>query len=207
MTETATREAYDGLADTYAELFTTAFEGNPLDRGMHDAFAELVTGAIADLGCGPGRVTAYLHSRGLDVFGMDLSPRMVTLARQAYPDLRFEQGSMTGVPVEDASLGGIVARYSVIHTQPEELPVIFAEFARVLAPGGHLLISFYAHDGAELAEPFDHKVTRAYRLSPDGVAGLLAEAGLKEIARLERQPNEGERFLQGCLLLRKDPAV
>lgn len=203
MTETTTREAYDGLADKYAELFTTPFEGNPLDRGMHDAFAEMVTGTVADVGAGPGRVTSYLRSRGLDVFGMDLSPRMVTLARQAYPDLRFEQGTMTSIGAADVSLGGIVSRYSVIHTPPEELPVAFAEFARVLAPGGHLLISFYAHDGAELAEPFDHKVTLAYKLSPGGISGLLAEAGLTEVARLVRQPREGERFLQACLLFRK----
>ncbi|MFZ0120625.1 MAG: class I SAM-dependent methyltransferase [Pseudonocardiaceae bacterium] len=45
------------------------------------------TGPVADLGCGPGRLTAHLHSLGLSLLGVDLSPSMVALARRTYPDL------------------------------------------------------------------------------------------------------------------------
>jgi hypothetical protein len=46
----------------------------------------------------------------------------------------------------DGVLGGIVAWYSIIHTPPQRLPVTFAEFGRVLSPGGHLLLAFQAGD-------------------------------------------------------------
>lgn len=204
-----TRTAYDSVAALYAELFPDSVAGRPLDAALVAAFAELVRGAgggpVADLGCGPGGVTARLASLGRPAFGVDASPAMVELARRAYPDLRFDEGSLLALDIADGALGGALAWYSIIHTPPEDLPAVFAEFARVLAPGGHLLVGFFATgDGsAGAAEPFDHKVARAYRLSVDRVAELAAEAGLAEVARMSREPVEGERFRQGRLLARR----
>jgi SAM-dependent methyltransferase len=59
---------------------------------MLTAFAELVTGPVADVGCGSGRVTAFLHDLGVPTSGIDLSPRMVAAARRTYPALRFIEG-------------------------------------------------------------------------------------------------------------------
>ncbi|MGZ6820822.1 MAG: class I SAM-dependent methyltransferase, partial [Blastococcus sp.] len=130
------RAAYDTVAADYAELLRTELARKPLDRAMLGAFAELVhvdaEAPVADVGCGPGRVTAHLHTLGLPVFGIDLSPAMVAVARRTHPELRFDEGSMTALDLPDASLGGLVAWYSVIHTPPELLPGVFAEFARVL---------------------------------------------------------------------------
>lgn len=196
-----TRTAYDAVASLYAERFSTMLDTRPLERGMLAAFAERVrdTGPVADIGCGPGNLTAHLHTLGVVTFGIDLSPEMVTLARQAHPDLRFDEGSMTALDLEDGVLGGILAHYSVIHTPPDQLPAVLAEFHRALAPGGHLLIGFFA--GADpLPQEFDHKVTLAYRWSPDSLADLLRRAGLVEAARLVREPYEDERFQQAQLL-------
>lgn len=59
---------------------------------MLAGFAELVRAdggrPVADFGCGPGHVTAHLDSLGVSAFGIDLSPRMVEIARRRYPDLR-----------------------------------------------------------------------------------------------------------------------
>ncbi|AXI80747.1 class I SAM-dependent methyltransferase [Peterkaempfera bronchialis] len=203
-----TRTAYDAVAVEYARLFSTSLETQPLSRALLAAFAELVraadAGPVADLGCGPGHVTAHLHGLGLSAFGIDLSPAMIALARQAHPDLRFDQGSMTDLDLPDGSLGAIVAWYSVIHTPPERLPETLAEFHRVLAPGGHLLLAFQAGDEPLIpAQAFDHKVTLAYRWSPDGLAEVLGRAGFAEKARLVRQPDENERFQQGHLLARR----
>jgi hypothetical protein len=71
-----------------------------------------------------------------------------------------------------------------------------------VAPGGHLLLGFFAGD-EPMPQEFDHKVTLAYRWSPDGLAELLRQAGFTEVARLLRAPHEGERFQQGHLLVRK----
>ncbi|MFE9248858.1 methyltransferase domain-containing protein [Streptomyces sp. NPDC007088] len=200
-----TADAYDAVADLYAELSRDSLAGLPLDRAMLSAFAELVRasgpGPVADLGCGPGPGTAHLRALGLDVFGVDLSPAMITLARAAYPGLRFELGSMDALDLPGAALSGIVSWYSLIHTPPEELPAYFAEFRRVLAPGGHLLLGFFESEGGPVSA-FDHKVTTAYRWPVDGIAGLAGAAGFTEIGRMLREPGEGERFRRGHLLMR-----
>ncbi|KAB8184598.1 class I SAM-dependent methyltransferase [Microbispora catharanthi] len=203
---TMTAEAYDAVAVLYAELFRDSLDRLPLDRAALAAFAESVradgAGPVAELGCGPGYVTAHLRGLGLDAFGIDLSPTMIELAREAYPDLRFEIGSMHALDLADGELSGVVSWYSVIHTPPRELPPYFAEFRRVLAPGGHLLLGFFESEGDPVTE-FDHKVAPAYRWPIDDLAELAREAGFAEVGRMLREPLEGERFRQGRLLMRR----
>ncbi|GAA4848781.1 class I SAM-dependent methyltransferase [Saccharopolyspora rosea] len=201
----ATADAYDAVAVRYAEFARDELAGLPLDRAVLAAFAELArttgAGPVAELGCGPGRVTAHLRDLGLDVFGVDLSPVMIDLARQAHPDLRFEVGSMDSLDLADGELHGIVSWYSVIHIPPRELPAYFTEFRRVLAPGGHLLLAFFESEGGPVAA-FDHAVATAYRWPIDDLAGLADEAGFVEVGRMLREPREQERFRRGHLLVR-----
>ncbi|MFJ7218609.1 class I SAM-dependent methyltransferase [Amycolatopsis sp. NPDC098790] len=204
---TSTRTAYDTVADAYAEEARDALATSPWDRAMLNTFAELVgaTGPVGDLGCGPGRLTGHLASLGLDVFGVDLSPGMVAVARRAHPELRFEVGSLTALALEDGSLTGALAWYSLIHTPPEQLPVVVAELARVLAPGGRLLTAFQVGDERlHIPRGYGHEVSfDAYRLQPDFVAGLFEAAGLAMEARLVRAPREREKTQQAYLLARK----
>lgn len=193
-----TREAYDAAAVTYAQLFRDSLRDSPLDRAILSAFAEVVGasggGQVADLGCGPGHITAHLDELGLTASGVDASPAMIELARQSYPGLRFDVGAMAALNIADGVLGGVLSRWSVIHTPPQELPAILAEFHRVLAPGGHLLIGFSASDGpSHLTQSFDHAVALAYRWSPDHLAATLREAGLAEVARMVREPQPTDR--------------
>ena len=173
------------------------------------ALAELVctagNGPVADVGCGPGRVTAYLSSLGSNAFGIDLSSAMVAEARRAHPDLRFDEGSMTALDLEDGALGGVVAWYSMIHTPPEQLPGVFAEFQRVLAPGGQLLLAFQVGDSrVRLEHTYGHVVSfDVYRLSPETITNQLAEAGLVVHAQLVREPDALETTRQAYLLARK----
>ncbi|MEO3854695.1 methyltransferase domain-containing protein [Acrocarpospora sp. B8E8] len=185
----ATRSAYNSRAAEYNELFRDPLADKPLDRALIDTFADLVKaaggGPIADLGCGPGHFTAYLHARGLPVFGIDLSPGMIEQARQEHPDLRFEVGSMFALELADGSVGGVFSHYSIIHTPPERVHELFDEFTRVLAPGGHVLLAFAAtEEPSQLAEPYDHAVSLAYRWSTDMIAGMLRERNIVETARL-----------------------
>nr|WP_223242406.1 class I SAM-dependent methyltransferase [Streptomyces sp. CBMA123] len=193
------------MAVRYADFVKDGLAHLPLDRSFVTAFADLVRATgnarVADLGCGPGYLSAALRERGVDVFGVDLSPELIAIARRTYPGLRFEVGSMGALEVADGALGGVVSWYSLIHTPPEQLPAYLAEFRRVLAPGGCALLAFFEADG-EPVTPFDHAVTTAYRWPFDALAALAGQAGFTETARLLRAPGEGERFRRGHLLLR-----
>ncbi|MEV7520128.1 class I SAM-dependent methyltransferase [Streptomyces sp. NPDC091371] len=206
------RASYDTVAVDYARLLGTELSGKPLDRAMLASFAEYVRAdgrggdrAVADVGCGPGRVTAHLDGLGVPTFGIDLSPAMVAVARRTYPGLRFEVGSMAALDVADGVLGGVLAWYSTVHTPTSELPAVFAEFARVLAPGGYVLIAFKAGDRKiRLEHAYGHPVgLDVYWTPPDLIAGLLAGAGLAEAARLVREPDAAEKGPQGFVLARK----
>ena len=206
-----TRVAYDTVAPDYAELLKDSLAEIPMDRAMLAVFAELVlgdgAGPVGDIGCGPGRITKHLDSLGLDVFGIDLSPAMVDVARRAHPGLRFDVGSLTGLDLADGAMAGVVAWYSIIHTPPKELPAVFAELHRVMRPGGHLLLA--VQDGED--EPVDHEQAYghavsfvSYRLSTDRVVDLLGRAGFAMSTRVVREPDGAyERTKQTYLLARK----
>lgn len=205
-----TRAAYDAMAAEYADGFRAELAAKPLERAMLAAFAELVTGAgggpVADIGCGPGHVTAHLRDLGLSASGIDLSPEMVAQARREHPDLRFAVGSMTALDLPDGALAGIVALYSVIHVPEHRLPEVFAEFHRVLRPGGQLMLTFQVGDEPlHRTEAFGHAIALDYYWRrPDTLAGLLTDAGLDVRARLVREPEEGvEQIQRGCLLARR----
>lgn len=209
----ATRASYDAVADGYGERFSGELAAKPLDRAMLAAFAELVLaaggGPVADIGCGTGRVTAHLNGLGLTVSGIDLSPGMVAVARERHPGLRFDVGSMLSLDVADGSLGGALAWYSTIHIPDERLPEALAEFFRVLAPGGYLLLAFQVGDEPlHLAEALGQPISLDfYRRRPERVAESLQRSGLMLRAQLRREPdgdgNFPERTPQAFLLARK----
>ena len=204
----ATRDSYDEVAGQYTDYVLEVFPTDSVDRAMIGLFADLVSrqdnAQVADVGCGPGHITDFLARRGLSVRGIDLSPAMIDLARRARPDLRFDLGSLLELDIPDGTLGGVLVHYSIIHTPPDQLPLAFAEFSRVLAPGGYLLVSFQTGDDALHGwQELDHKVVAAYRWSLAAMATFLAPAGLTEVARLRGEPSPSNRFHEGHLLARK----
>ncbi|MEW2632434.1 class I SAM-dependent methyltransferase [Streptomyces sp. NPDC048389] len=205
-----TRTSYDAIADDYAEMFRAEPEGKPLTLAMLTAFAQTVAqdggGPVVEFGSGPGRVTAYLHGLGTDVRGVDLSPAMVALARRTYPELRFDEGSMTELGgFADGSLRGVVAWYSLIHLPPAEVPGVLAEFHRVLAPGGHLALAFQVgEDISRHTEAFGHALSLDFhRMRPDRVAEQLREAGFEPTATMVREAAPDEKTPQAHVLARK----
>ncbi|WP_089099592.1 class I SAM-dependent methyltransferase [Streptomyces hyaluromycini] len=205
---TATRTFYDAIADDYADHFRAELVNRPLERALLATYAELVgAGAeVADLGCGPGRTTARLAALGLSVFGLDLSESMLAVARRENPDLRFVPGSMLELDLPDGALDGVVCWYSSIHTPVDRLPGLFAEFHRVLAPGGHLLLAFQVGDVARrLENPWGHRVTLDFeRRRPEFMAELLSDAGFELRSRTVREAEAelGERVPQAFLIAR-----
>ena len=207
----ATRAAYDTVAVDYEALLRDELAAKPYDRAALGVFAELVRasgdGEVADLGCGPGRVTAHLASLGVDAFGIDLSPGMVEVARSRHPGLLFEVGSMATLDLPDASLAGAVAWYSIIHTPAERRPALFAELARVVRPGGWFLAAFQVGDEVvPILHAYGHDVQLdAFRLPPEQVVAGLEAAGFAEHARLVRQPAEREKTPQAFIIASRTP--
>ncbi|WP_367321454.1 methyltransferase domain-containing protein [Streptomyces sp. HUAS ZL42] len=206
---TATRTFYDAVAEDYADRFRDEYAARPLERALLTTYAELVGagGEVADMGCGPGRATAYLAERGLSVFGLDLSESMLAIARRENPGLRFERGSMLDSGLPDGGLAGVVSWYSSIHTPVDRLPALFAEFHRVLAPGGHLLLGFQVGDEPRRHDsPWGHPVSLDFlRRRPEHVIELLKSAGFVLRSRTVREPDDdlGEVVPQAFLIARK----
>lgn len=204
-----TRDGYDRTAAGYVAAFQHHLDDRPLDLAMLKAFADMVPGnqPVIDIGCGTGVATGILHDHGVRVSGIDLSPNMIAQARRLHPDIGFTVGSMTDLDLPDACAGGVCAWYSVIHIPDDHLSAVFAEFERVLVPGGVALLAFQVGDRPRhLTEAFGERVDlRFHRRSPDAVARLLTDAGLPVHAQLIRQP-EGdgvESTPQGYLIARK----
>ena len=176
--------AYSVLADRYIQMFGSTDSCHVDDLALL-AKLETATGPVVDVGCGPGHLTSYLASIGVEASGIDLVPEFIAHARANYPDCRFDIGSMLALPAADMSLAGILAWYSLIHFKPWELPVVLAEFHRALADDGVLILGFF--DG-EAVEPFAHKVTEAYFWPVEKMAQLVRECGfvvLETLARTE----------------------
>src|SRR5512139_3869931 len=131
-----TRTSYDTVARSYAELLRDGLAGLPYLRAALALFAGLVAdgdgGPVADVGCGPGHVTAHLRGLGVDAFGVDLSPGMIDVARREHPGIRFDVGSMTALDLPGASLGGLLAFWSLVHVPDAEIPAVLDGFRRVL---------------------------------------------------------------------------
>jgi SAM-dependent methyltransferase len=161
-----TAAGYDRVAAEYARRIAGELTGKPFDRALLDRFADQTRGrgTVADLGCGPGHVAAYLHARGVEVVGIDLSPGMVEQARRLYPELGFRQGDMRALDAPDGAFAGAVAFYSVIHLPAAERPATFAELARVLGPGAPLLVAF--HVGDHTCTSTSSGTTRSRSISP-----------------------------------------
>jgi len=209
-----TRRSYDAVAEDYAREIAGELRGKPLDRAVLDAFAETVSdGPVADLGCGPGHVAAYLRGRGLPVVGLDLSPAMGAVAgRDA--GLPAVAGDLAALPIRSAALAGAVCLYTVIHLDRERRQAAYRELARVLRPGGRALVSFHVED-AEIAPGgaralstwWGHDVDLTFRfLDPAVEVDALGGAGLATVARIEREPYAGaEHPSRRCTLLLARP--
>ncbi|HXH77455.1 class I SAM-dependent methyltransferase [Nocardioides sp.] len=207
---TQTRDGYDAVAQDYATLLPDVSAETALDVAMIDDFAQRCLaerlGPVADLGCGTGRISGHLAARGVDVFGVDLSTGMVEVARRDHPGIRFDVGSMEALSLDDDTLGGALAWYSLIHTRPELLGTIAQEFARVMRTGAWLLTAFQAGEGErrERAGAYGHPVAMTnYRHAPQHVVDVLDASGFDVHTRLQRAPEGSETTPQAVLLARR----
>jgi ubiquinone/menaquinone biosynthesis C-methylase UbiE len=188
----AIQKSYDGIADEYAGHLYSELDNKPLDRELLTRLAARVKGrgAICDMGCGPGHIARFLHDAGTNVFGLDLSSRMIEEARRLNREISFRQGNMLALDLPDASLAGIAAFYAIVNLPKASLPQVFREMARVLKPDGLLLLAF--HIGDETLQPnalWGRPVSMDfYFFPPHAIQRDLETAGLVVEEVIEREP-------------------
>jgi SAM-dependent methyltransferase len=180
------RLAYASVAELYIDLFGASQRVHADDLAFIGRHLAGRPGAALDLGCGPGHITAYLRSLGVNAAGIDVVPEFIAHAQAAHPSGCYQLGSFENLAAADHSIAGILAWGSLIHLPPQDLDSVLAEFRRVMAPAGTLVLAIFVGD--EVAA-FDHKVVTAYRWPVDEFSERLARAGFTELDRLQR-PSE-----------------
>jgi len=204
------RRAHDDLAEFYAEWLPGMYAQLPVERAVIDLFCTLVLDVgpvVGDVGCGPGCLTPYLAARGLQPHGVDLSPEMVRVARRDHPGFGFEVADVRSLPFADASLDGVLGWYSLMYLAPADRPRAFGEIARVVRPGGYLLVGYKQGDdsprrgGRAVGVEFD-----IYWYSPQEVERRVTDAGFGVVFRGGRPagPGPGEEQPQGYLVARRE---
>ena len=137
MDRTEIRRAWDDISETYADRRDP--DGSDADL-VEDLLARCPPEpAVLDVGCGDGaRTLANLPAGSL---GLDISRSGLELAAETVPDTGLVQADMAAIPVSDGTVDAITAYHAVFHVPRSEHPAVYREFARVLAPGGVLLMT------------------------------------------------------------------
>jgi ubiquinone/menaquinone biosynthesis C-methylase UbiE len=148
---------------------------------------------VLDVGCGTGRLAAALVERGAKVWGVEPSAEMLAQARVAVgPQVGLKRGTAEALPFKDAWFERAVLRL-VVHLV--ERPRALLELARVLAPGGRIVVATFAPDHFEgywLSGGFPEvgEIDRMRFPAPRALEGELAEAGFTGV-RTRLLPQRG----------------
>ncbi|WP_436928095.1 class I SAM-dependent methyltransferase [Halosimplex amylolyticum] len=134
----AVMQGYDGVADAYDADREPAAE-LPF---VESIAADLPDGArVLDAGCGGGRAVLETLGDEYEAVGVDVSSAQLALADERAPAARLVRGDLARLPVDDDAVDALTALHSVIHVPREHHEAVFREFARVLRPGGRLLLT------------------------------------------------------------------
>lgn len=166
-------EFYDDTADAYDRMMDEEIS-LPLYAEALGGMAERISGvagAVLDASCGSGHMLARLAAEyvsGRRIWGVDLSPRMVAIAQARLGDsATVLQGDMANLPpaIAPSSCAAVISFFSLHHLSLAELAPCLAEWTRVLAPGGQLLLAAWEGEGAIDYGDQSDIVTRRYRES------------------------------------------
>jgi ubiquinone/menaquinone biosynthesis C-methylase UbiE len=165
----------------------TAVTRDDLVRRFIDAVPVGADSVALDAACGPGIISAALAPHVREVVAFDLTPEMLSQARQrctgaGLNNVTFRQGSVTAMPFADGSFDAVVTRLSLHHFQHPAQPL--AEMARVLKRGGALVVADVS--SSEVAEESElHNAIEILRdpshvrmLPESELLGLITGAGL-----------------------------
>lgn len=152
---------------------------------------------VLEIGVGTGTLLAELARKAGQVIGVDHSPAMLDearrrLARDGVPGAELRLGEMTHLPIADGAAGCVVASMVLHHAADPQ--TVLAEMARVLKPGGTLILADLARHEREWAR--EQLADQWLGFEEDELKEWLQEAGLSEVS-IERVAarNEEEEVL------------
>jgi ArsR family transcriptional regulator len=182
----AARRYFEAHAATWESVRALHVADAEIERAIATLLADRPIGALLDIGTGTGRMLELFAPRADSAIGIDRSSEMLRLARVKLEEAgisgaSLRQGDMYALPLADRSADSIIL-HQVLHYAQQPGAAI-AESARVLAPGGQLLvIDFAQHDRSELKEKDAHL---RLGFADDAMRGWFSAAGL-ELDRIER---------------------
>ncbi len=140
---------YDAAANAYALQASTRCPS--MQRKL---FASLIKkgGSILDAGCGSGRDSVYFVEQGFQVTGIDLSNKLLAIAKKSAPKATFVLGDLRHMPFQEKQFDAIWACASILHIQHSEMEKVFQGFFSVLQHGGILYVHVKKGEGESYLE-------------------------------------------------------
>lgn len=187
-----TTEVYDEISTSYATKFN-----EPSDN--IDDFLKLIGkgGKILDAGCGPGVDVAYIASKGFDVIGIDLSEKMLEIAKRKNPRIYFQKADIRKLNFKPNTFDGIIASFSLIHIPKKDVNKTVDNFYKLLKPRGVIYIGIQEGKSQEifLTEPLkpDEKIFLNI-ISAKEIKEILTKAGFIVLNEFSRPAENKEEF-------------
>lgn len=180
---------YNSVAATYA---VQQRDHGPVLQRKHFISLLPMNGKILDAGCTAGRDSAYFVEQGFKVVGVDLSEKLLELARFAVPRAKFYSADIRHLSFEKSMFDGIWACASILHIKHKDLPSVFTEFFTVLKPGGILYVHVKKGEGEEyIEEPSIPGRKRFYSLfSKEQLKKYCEDAGFTVLEVFEVNPKK-----------------
>ena len=171
---------YDAIADDYAKKLD-----DYAPRPEQEKFVSLLPKHIKvlDAGCGPGRDCDYFVKQGLQVVGVDLSEKLLVLAKERVPQAKFIKQDLRKLRFSDQSFDGIWACASLHHLKRDEVPLVLQKFFQLLTSHGILFILVKEGKGeVDIVESLSSGLPRHFvYYTLEELNTLLKEAGFSII--------------------------
>lgn len=190
------RRLYEDSADSYNKMMEQEIQLPMYHEVLANLAAKLdgIDGSIVDSSCGTGhmleRIRDGYESGGRQLIGVDLSPRMVELARQRLGDsATIHEGDMGSMDqLADASSACVISFFAIHHVDLDGFQRCLAEWNRALVSGGHLALAAWEGVGAVDYGGSSEVVARRYR--EDEIVDAVDAAGLKVVAHSVKPVDE-----------------
>jgi len=197
-------DVYDHIAGVYQDFISQP-------TGYLEEFTSRLPerAHILDAGCGIGTDAGYLDQLGHRVSGIDLSGKMLDIARQNHPGVEFFLQDLRHPDFPHSTFDGILAAFSLIHLRKDDVIPTLKRYHRLLKPSGLLFVALQSGRSQEvfLTEPFNPDETTFLNVvSQDETQHILERSGFKTILTRRRRPdgkNKEFDFIKLFVLARK----